>query len=262
MSEDPERLSSRTSGASALERELLSSLRAEGPPEGAREVAWDAVARRIAIAGVVGATASLSSSTTAAAAGTASDAVVASGLKTAVLAPNTLLVKLGIALGLGAAGIGGAVLATRPPSERVAPAPVVALRAAPAAALPPHDDPPAAEPSCEGAACSSAPAAQSTLRRVPLETERTTQLGRESALLVRARSELRAGDTAAASASLAELEKQFPRGALTQEREVLGIEVLAARGDLTRAGQRARAFIRSHPTSPHSAKLQRFLSQP
>lgn len=260
MSEDPERLLSRTSGASSLERELLSSLRAEGPPEGAREVAWDAVARRIALAGAVGTAASLSSSTTAAAGG-AGDAALAGGVKAAALAPKALLVKLGIALGLGAS-IGGAVLARRTPSEPVPLAPVAEPRMPPAAIAPPRAEPPTAEPPCEGAACSGTTTTQSAPRRAPVETERTTQLGRESALLVRARSELRAGDAAAASASLAELDKQFPRGALTQEREVLGIEVLAARGDLERARQRARAFIRSHPTSPHSAKLQRFSSRP
>jgi hypothetical protein len=46
---------------------------------------------------------------------------------------------------------------------------------------------------------------------------------------------LRAGDLAAAERSLSLQHKRFPRGVLGQEREVLQIELLRARGDEARA---------------------------
>ncbi|WP_437594908.1 tetratricopeptide repeat protein [Sorangium sp. So ce1000] len=84
----------------------------------------------------------------------------------------------------------------------------------------------------------------------------------ESALLTEARSKLRAGDAAGAAAILDRLRAQFPNGVLRQEREVLAIDVLAARGNAQEAKRRAQAFIQQYPKSPHSAKLRRFLEQP
>jgi outer membrane protein assembly factor BamD (BamD/ComL family) len=81
----------------------------------------------------------------------------------------------------------------------------------------------------------------------------------ESALLTEARAELRSGDARASMATLDRLRAQFPKGVLAQEREVLGIEVLAALGDSQGASRKARAFSDAHPNSPHTAKLRRFI---
>ncbi len=84
----------------------------------------------------------------------------------------------------------------------------------------------------------------------------------ESAMLPEARAELRGGDARASMATLDRLRAQFPKGILAQEREVLGIEVLAALGDAEGASRRARAFSDAHPDSPHTAKLRRFIIDP
>jgi predicted Zn-dependent protease len=95
-----------------------------------------------------------------------------------------------------------------------------------------------------------------------LEPARLDLLQAESALVMQARAELRSGNPAGAQTALDKLQAQFPKGMLAQEREVLAIEVLAARGNAAAARQRARAFVRSYPKSPHSQKLARFLEWP
>jgi hypothetical protein len=94
--------------------------------------------------------------------------------------------------------------------------------------------------------------------RSPTRAETPGTLSRESSLLVAARAKLRQGDTAGASTSLRELDQHVPHGKLTQEREVLRIELLAAKGDHAGAARRAEAFLAAHPTSPHAARLARF----
>ena len=85
------------------------------------------------------------------------------------------------------------------------------------------------------------------------------RLARESVLLTRARAELRAGDARHAQGTLSQLHKEFSRGTLQQEREVLAIEALAAQGNANSAQRLARAFIAAHPESPHAQPLRRFL---
>lgn len=51
----------------------------------------------------------------------------------------------------------------------------------------------------------------------------------------------------------------FPRGLLTQEREVLAIDALSRLGRLDEARTRADVFTRSYPSSPHNQRLRRLL---
>jgi outer membrane protein assembly factor BamD (BamD/ComL family) len=81
-------------------------------------------------------------------------------------------------------------------------------------------------------------------------------------LLARARAELRRGNAVSAQQMLEQMRVKFPSGVLGQEREVLSIEVLAARGNGDAARRRARAFIAAYPKSPHSAQLARFAEGP
>jgi hypothetical protein len=86
-------------------------------------------------------------------------------------------------------------------------------------------------------------------------------LREESLLLARARAELRGGNARAAQAILARMQTKFPRGALSQEREVLVIESLAARGNTVAAERSARVFVAAHPESPHAVQMRRYLEQ-
>jgi outer membrane protein assembly factor BamD (BamD/ComL family) len=82
---------------------------------------------------------------------------------------------------------------------------------------------------------------------------------RESALLTFARAALRAGELDACARRLSRLRAEFAQGVLSQEREVLEIELLHARGQTGAASTQARRFIAAHPESPHSEKLARFV---
>jgi len=238
MSGDPERMLS-ASNAEPLERELLGSVRHVGPPDGAKDRAWRNIAGQIAVVAAVGAV----SSSTAAAASKATAGTLASW----ALSSKIALVAA------GGFAVGGGYLALRSeaPSPSVAPRAVVApsTQVAPVAPLAPK----AAEvtPAPEEAAVEDAPSHK-------LEP-RLDALKAESALLTDARAQLRSGNLAGAQASLARLQAQFPKGMLTQEREVLAIEVSHARGNVEGAKRRAKAFVKAYPKSPHSAKLARFL---
>jgi hypothetical protein len=242
MSGDPERLLSASSGADPLERELLGSVRHVGPPDGAKDVAWRNIAGQIAVVAAVGAV----SSTTAAAASKASVGTFASWAASAKVA--AVVVASSLAVGGGYMALRG----TPEASPSVAPRPVVppVKQVVPVTPVAPPEaqvTPPSEE----------APAEDSPSHK--LEPRRLDLLKAESSLLMDARSQLRSGNPAGAQAALDRLQSQFPKGMLTQEREVLAIEVLYARGNVDGAKRRAKAFVARYPKSPHSAKLARFL---
>jgi TolA-binding protein len=238
MSGDPERLLSVSSHADPLERELLGSVRHVGPPDGAKDQAWRGIAAQIAVVAVVGAA---TGSSAAAATKAASASTLASwALSTKVAA---VVAASSLALGGGYLALEGSEPAPAPQTVKVAPpvitpAPVDAvLQPAEPAAPPPAEDAPSRK----------------------LEPRRLDLLKAESSLLTDARAQLRSGNVTGAQASLDRLQSQFPKGMLSQEREVLAIEVLYARGNVDGAKRRARAFVKAHPKSPHSAKLSRFI---
>lgn len=241
MSGDPERLLS-VGQLDPLERELLGSVKYVGPPEGAKDDAWRAIAGQIAIVAAVGAA---TGSSAAAATKTGVGSLVSWALSTKVVA----------ALAVSGLTAGAGYLALREP-----PAPAASSKLAPALAPPPAArtkgapvlSPPEQSQSAPIATTEDAPS-----RR--LEPRRPDLLKQESELLTQARAQLRSGNPAGAQASLDRLQSQFPKGMLAQEREVLSIEVLSARGNVEGARRRARAFVKAYPHSPHSAKLARFI---
>lgn len=239
MSGDPERLLSGTH-VDPLERELLGSVRHVGPPEGAKDQAWRGIATQIAVVAVVGAA---TGSSAAAATKTSAGALASWAMSTKVAA---VVAASGLALGGGYLAATASDPATaRPSVAHVASAPVIAPGPAKAAAQQPAEAAPL-------------PALEDAPSR-KLEPRRQDLLKAESSLLTEARAQLRSGNVAGAQASLERLQSQFPKGMLTQEREVLAIEVLYARGNVDGAKRRARAFVKAYPKSPHSVKLSRFI---
>jgi hypothetical protein len=230
MMSDPERLFESPT-ADPQVRELLQSLRKVSPEPGTGAKSWAVMSAKIAVLPVL-ATASKSAAQTVGAVSKAVALKVAAGaVATALLGTGVLLLRSEHA----------------PPPEAkpvlaVTAAPVIEPSVAPA-------EPPKAEPE---------PAARS--EKAPPATRRSL-LDAEASLLSKARSELRSGNTGAAEAALNQLQSTFPRGQLGQEREVLAVEVLAANGSMAAARRRARAFIAAHPTSPHSAKLERLVGE-
>jgi TolA-binding protein len=239
MTGDPERLLSVSSGSDALERELLGSVRHVGPPDGAKDQAWRGIAGQIAVVAAVGAV----SSSTAAAASKAGIGTMATWALTTKVA--AVVAAGGLALGGGYIVLHSAPEASPAVAPRMVVAPVT------------HVAPQAPNPVEAVAPAEDAPTEDAPSHK--LEPHRLDALKAESALLTAARAQLRSGDAAGAQASLDRLQAQFPKGMLTQEREVLAIEVLSARGNVEGAKRRAKAFVARYPKSPHSAKLTRFL---
>ena len=75
-------------------------------------------------------------------------------------------------------------------------------------------------------------------------------------MLAQGRAALREGNLNGARQALKRHRSRFPGGRLLQEREALAIEVLWQSGQQGSARQRAEAFVRAHPESPHAARLQ------
>jgi hypothetical protein len=241
MSGDPERLLSASSGADPLERELLGSVRHVGPPDGAKDIAWRNIVGQVAVVAAVGAV----SSSTAAAASKASVGTLASWAASAKVAAVVVASSL---------AVGGGYVALRGTPE-------ASPSAAPRTVVPPVVQPspvaPAAVPEPAGVPADEPPAGDVPAHK--LEPRRLDLLKAESSLLTEARAQLRSGNPAGAQAALDKLQAQVPKGMLTQEREVLAIEILNARGNIDGAKRRAKAFVARYPKSPHSAKLARFL---
>jgi len=259
--EDPTRLLNAQSGASGLERELLASLPSMGPPEGAKARAWEALAVQLAAASMVGAGVSTAKAST--------------SLTKTTLAAKLLSDKALAIVVVGGLAVGGGTWALLPTQESAGRG-VPRMSAQTKASAPDHaaqelaEDPPAeptgATPTEEAVAPSSQVGKSALKRRETLAKESALQrqdsLNRESALLKQAREQLRAGNAKAAQTSLDFLASEFPAGVLGQEREVLAIAVLSAQGQVTTAQQRARAFVKAHPRSPHSATLRELLEKP
>ena len=73
-----------------------------------------------------------------------------------------------------------------------------------------------------------------------------------------ARALLRSGQSLAALHQLDQARARFPGGMLGQEREALAIEALSQSGQRAAARERAAAFLRAYPSSPHATRMESF----
>lgn len=88
------------------------------------------------------------------------------------------------------------------------------------------------------------------------ESETSARLGREVALLQRARAALAGGGGAAALGVLHGYAQEFPSGALRAEAAALRIEAVASLGDRALARRLGAEFERSFPSSPLLARVR------
>jgi hypothetical protein len=248
MTRDPERILGQNGTADALERELLQSLRDVGPKAQQKQAVWGALAAQLAAASV--ASAAQASSGTALKTGAAS------------LLPKTLAAKVLVGAALGGSAITAAIvyLDQREPPPSAIPVATSIATAGPRAA--PREPLPPTSPSANAPCSDCKPVTEMASPRRTTEPPKVDKLAEESALLTEARARLRGGDVVGAQGALDRLQQKFPRGVLAQEREVLSIELLSARGDDAAARRKARAFVSAHPKSPHSQRLGRFLEEP
>jgi len=79
----------------------------------------------------------------------------------------------------------------------------------------------------------------------------------EVSLLARARTAMRRGETSAALASVAEHDRLYPAGELSEEIDVLHVEALAAASRGPEARARAAEFERDWPTSLYRERVRR-----
>lgn len=245
MTDDPKRWLGE-GGGDAPQHALLGSVRDVRPPSDAKERAWRGIAASLA----AGAAAS-SIAPSAAAAASATKAA-------STIAASTLVTKAVWTVAAGSIAVGGYFAAQKawPKAPEPEPrAPVVQAAPAPQAPSVKANEPLAPPEQLEEARAPEA-------ARVAPRPKRKNALAAESELITRARAALHAGDAAGAERVLRQMTAEFPRSVLEQEREVLSIEVLAAKGDRAGAQQRARRFAAAHPNSPHSARLRSLLDTP
>jgi hypothetical protein len=232
-------------GAREDVRAMLRAWSAEGPSEEAR-------AKTLAALGVA--------ATGAAAAGLAAGAGKTASIapKAAGLGVGTLLKWLAVGVAAVATTAGAAVVVTRASAPRVAvsaPVPIAtnvtsaasafattATTAAPAvtASASPTTDLPSAPP----------------LAAPPVASAPKPTLADEVALVDRARSALASGDFGGALRAVSEYESRFPRGAFTQEAEIVRIDALARSGQRAAATRAAKRFVAIYPSSAHAARMR------
>jgi hypothetical protein len=157
---------------------------------------------------------------------------------------------------LGAAG-GAATHAYLAASRPPGPAARSAVSAVPVPTSAPSASPPALSSSkaVEPEAAPS-PATSASSRLVPRETP-PASLRAERLLLESAAAALMRGDSAAAMATLQKHARQYPRGALAEEREVLWVKVLRAQGNEKAAEQRAKDFKQKFPSSLQQGAVEK-----
>lgn len=256
------------SGASAEERNVLRAADAALPPPGAEDRVWLALGAALGPAAMGVAAQSVAGQAAISAVGTAASAGAA---KTGAW----LAVKIAAVSLVGSAVVGGAAhLVYRSVSER--PVAVSSTQGLPSARPPARPAEPAAALAAppELDETEHGPARTEDLRVPPakrnagspvapaiaLSTPPTASvLEHEARLLAEARAQLKRGDVSGASDTLEALRTSFPSGALTQEREVVAIEILGKSGRADEADRRARAFLATYPDSPHAAKVRRAL---
>ena len=237
---DPERLLC-GSGKDARELSLLGSLQSIAVPPSAKLLVWKGLATQVAGLGAAGAS------------GTGS--WLSTWWHDALKALATTKAAVAVPVVIAALGVGAVQYHQSAPASRgnaVAPVPVAASAAPLAVASTAPAEPSASDAELVAPAPPARAHAPSALR---------DQLSEESALLEHARAELRSGHARAAETTLLRMQTRFPRGALTQEREVLLIEALAARGNAEAAERDARSFVAAHPESPHAVQLRRLYAR-
>jgi hypothetical protein len=79
-------------------------------------------------------------------------------------------------------------------------------------------------------------------------------------LIEKARGSLDA-NPAVALAGIDEHARRFPRGQLAPEREYLRVRALRRLGRVDEAKARARAYLVTFPSSPHTAAVRKILSE-
>lgn len=244
-----------------FERALLSSARRVGPsPEAVRAVA--ATMAAAAVSSAVAGTAS------AAAAGQLTLAGKLAALSTATKVAIAVVAPIAVA----GAVAGGSVFVDHPPANTptvVEARSMPSQRREPSPARPPGpaetDDAispeslPVAQsadlPRVVGLSPSAAPLAPVASEPAPVAAA-VPGIAEEVRRLDYARAALASGRAAVALTLVSSYERDFPRGALAREAQVVRIEAYAELGQASTASRLAAEFVARHPNDPHTARLR------
>ncbi len=158
--------------------------------------------------------------------------------------------KLGIVAVIGAAVIGGGALLAPPRTDTPVLVPVLTKVTIQRPIKTPEPKTALANPEPPPEATASAPKTAAAEKKDELE------------LLRAAHAALRGGRAAEALALSRKHAAAFPRGALSQEREVIAIEALSRLGQRGGANTRGRRFIAAFPNSSHARRVRAILGMP
>jgi hypothetical protein len=245
---DQPRLLGSTNEGDELERELLGSLRDVSPPASAKGETWNRLAVQVAAVATIS-TASV-----------AVHAVGRSGAAATLQATKMMTAKVvaGVALAGSMAASGGWWI-----HQRVVAKPTIGV---PAERVAPAIGPPAPAPSYESMDVPmpvAPPVAEPERSSKAVDGRaRSDLLSLESRMLTDARAQLRGGDPRGALTTLERLRARSPKGVLSQEREVLAIQIASALGDAAGARRKAKEFLDAYPESPHAPQLRRLATDP
>jgi hypothetical protein len=165
--------------------------------------------------------------------------------------------KIGLVsvLGLGAVGGGALALSVRTP---LASSPVVSVQNAPPVVSPMQTESPAAEPTPVEPAAAAAdppPCAAVSSHKAPSPSS-ASSLTAQTDLLDKAHAALDARHPAAALGLLADYDKTYPGGILSQEASALRIEALYDAGRSPEAAALADRFLAAYPSSSHAEHVR------
>jgi hypothetical protein len=169
---------------------------------------------------------------------------------------SSLLVKLGVAVGVAGLVASGWLLWRRPQ-----PVPHAPTKPPPAAALASVEQapPPLVLPSAPNARAAESVPKPAALRKSGAEPPKSAAVGAEGpsepVLLEQARRAL-ASSPASALALTNQHAARFPHGVLAQEREVIAIAALRRLGRGAEADRRAAAFAQAFPGSAHQRMVE------
>ncbi len=245
---DPKYLSDEGSEATALERELLQAARGVRLSVSEKQAIWAGVTLLVVPA-----------------AASAAPSVAPAAATKAALGLTPLVKGVLLALGLGGLSAGGYWLSrgSEPaPAASAARSVVSASSASNASPVPAATTGvPVVADTAPAPSAASSGAPSKAASHEPSASEQKSALSDESAAVLQIRRTLRAGDASGALRLLEQARQRFPRGALSQEREALGIEALAKSGATAAAARKAQAFLRAYPKSPYASDVQSFAEQ-
>lgn len=165
---------------------------------------------------------------------------------------------------LGAAGVTAALWVARPHLSSRPPDPATPAQPAldAAVALPGASGPSAQEPAdrrsrAEGTRRSEVSRRLSSTSSGPsAESEARSDLATEVARIETARTTAALGDYDEAIRLVDRYHREFPRGALAPDADVVALEATAAQRDTAETARRAALFLSRYPNDPHSARVR------